>query len=76
VLVRDLGGLADLNEVMHCITSLAELAVQNALSLSTRVLTERYGQPIGEESGLPQELLVIAWANWAAGNSMHLPTLI
>jgi glutamate-ammonia-ligase adenylyltransferase len=59
ILMRDLGGLADLNEVMRCITALAELAVQHALSFATRVLAEQYGQPIGEESRLPQELLVV-----------------
>ena len=58
-LMRDLGGLSDLNEVMQCMTSLAEITVQRALSFATRALTEQYGQPIGVESGLPQELLVI-----------------
>ncbi len=67
ILMRDLGGLADLNEVISCITFLAELAIQQALSFATRSVTEIYGQPIGEETGLPQELIVIGMGKLGGG---------
>jgi glutamate-ammonia-ligase adenylyltransferase len=67
ILMRDLGSLADLNEVMQCMTALAELAVQKALKFATDTLTEQYGQPIGAESGSPQELLVIGMGKLGGG---------
>ena len=59
LLTRDLAGLANLDEVMRCMTTLAELSLQHAQSFVMHSLTEQYGQPIGEISGLPQEMLVI-----------------
>ena len=67
ILMRDLGGLANLNEVMQCMTSLAELAVQRALEFATHSLTQHHGQPIGAESGLPQELLVVGMGKLGGG---------
>jgi glutamate-ammonia-ligase adenylyltransferase len=67
ILMRDLNGLADLNEVMSCITSLAELGVRQALSFITRSLTEIHGQPIGADSGLLQELTVIGMGKLGGG---------
>lgn len=67
ILIRDLGGLADLKEVMDCMTYLAELAIQHALSFATRSLTDIHGQPIGAESGLPQELIVIGMGKLGGG---------
>jgi glutamate-ammonia-ligase adenylyltransferase len=67
LLVRDLGGLADLDEVMQCMTALAELTVQRALEFTTRALTEQYGQPIGAESGAVQEMLVIGMGKLGGG---------
>jgi glutamate-ammonia-ligase adenylyltransferase len=67
ILTRDLGGLADLNEVMQCMTALAELAVQRALNLAHRILAEQHGQAIGSESGTPQELLVIGMGKLGGG---------
>ncbi|MBI5660509.1 MAG: bifunctional [glutamate--ammonia ligase]-adenylyl-L-tyrosine phosphorylase/[glutamate--ammonia-ligase] adenylyltransferase [Nitrosomonadales bacterium] len=59
LLARDLGGLADLDEVMHCMTALAELAIQRAQDLVMQSLVDQYGQPIGAASGKPQTLLVV-----------------
>ena len=67
LLMRDLGGLADLNEVMSCMTSLAELALQRALKFATLAIVEQYGQPVGNESGLVQELLVIGMGKLGGG---------
>ena len=67
ILIRDLGGLADLNEVMQIMTALAELAVQRALHFATQLLTEQHGQPVGAESGAAQELLVIGMGKLGGG---------
>jgi glutamate-ammonia-ligase adenylyltransferase len=58
LICRDLAGLADLTEVMHTTSDLAEVCILATLSyLDTP--HERYGQPIGEESGAVQHLLVV-----------------
>lgn len=59
LILRDLNGLADLNEVMHTITALAEVCVQRAQACLMQAMQQQYGSPIGETSGTPQELLVI-----------------
>ncbi len=59
LLTRDLGGLADLDEVMSCMSALAELVVRRAQAFVMQALMAQYGQPIGATSGLPQEMLVI-----------------
>ena len=60
LMLRDLSQLADLTEVMHSMTHLAELAVESAIPPIEHDLIQRYGQPIGTESRLPQSLLVVA----------------
>ncbi len=67
LIVRDLGGLADLDEVMHCMTALAEIATRRALESAMRSLGELYGEPIGNETGLPQQLLVIGMGKLGGG---------
>ncbi len=59
LLTRDLGGLADLDEVMSSMSALAELVVRRAQAFVMQSLVTQYGQPIGATSGLPQEMLVI-----------------
>ena len=59
LLTRDLGGLADLNEVIASMTALAELTVQRAQISAMQVMEQQYGQPIGAESCKPQQLLII-----------------
>ncbi len=59
VLTRDLNGLSNLDEVMTCMTALAELTVKQAQNCAMQSLIEVYGQPIGAESGKTQELLII-----------------
>lgn len=67
IIVRDLGGLADLDEVMSCITALAEITVQRALDFSVNALAEQFGQPIGTETGTVQQLLVIGMGKLGGG---------
>lgn len=58
LIARDLGGLADLEEVVSTITGLAEFALRTALPTVCRALAQ-YGQPIGEDSGEVQTLIVV-----------------
>ena len=59
LLARDLGGLANLDEIMSCMSELAELSLQRVQSLVMEKLVHQYGQPIGNMSGNPQQMLVI-----------------
>jgi len=59
LILRDLNGLADLNEVMHTMTALAEVSVQHAQACLMQTMQQQFGSPIGESSGTTQELLVI-----------------
>ncbi|MGB8516601.1 MAG: bifunctional [glutamate--ammonia ligase]-adenylyl-L-tyrosine phosphorylase/[glutamate--ammonia-ligase] adenylyltransferase [Gallionella sp.] len=67
LILRDLNGLADLNEVMRAMTALAELCVQYAQSCLTSVLQSQYGIPFGELSNMPQQLLVIGMGKLGGG---------
>ena len=67
LIMRDLGGLCDLSEVMRAMTTLAELTVRRAHSFTMQNLVTQFGQPIGAESGTPQELLVIGMGKLGGG---------
>ena len=56
---RDLGGRAELAEVLATISDFADFAVQTHLTAITAELAELHGTPIGAESGQPQEMIVI-----------------
>ncbi|MBP7579558.1 MAG: bifunctional [glutamate--ammonia ligase]-adenylyl-L-tyrosine phosphorylase/[glutamate--ammonia-ligase] adenylyltransferase, partial [Vogesella sp.] len=58
LITRDHAGLADLHEVVTTISLLADFAVQTTLPVARRALAN-LGDPIGEESGEVQELIVI-----------------
>jgi glutamate-ammonia-ligase adenylyltransferase len=67
VLARDLGGLADLAEVTGTMTALAEIALGAALERLTAWLQDQHGRPLGEESGRPQNLLVVGMGKLGGG---------
>jgi glutamate-ammonia-ligase adenylyltransferase len=67
LILRDLNGLADLNEVMQAMTALAEICVQQAQACLMQSLRTQFGNPIGEASGMPQELLVIGMGKLGGG---------
>lgn len=71
LIVRDLNGLADLNEVMHVVSALAEVALQHALLHLTLWLEAQYGVPIGEESGESQRLIVVGMGK-LGGNELNV----
>jgi glutamate-ammonia-ligase adenylyltransferase len=59
IAVRDLGGVADLNETMRDVSDLADGLVSGALDWWMTRFTQRFGQPIGEESGEPQKMVIL-----------------
>ena len=67
LLTRDLNGLANLNEVMACMTSLAELCLQHAHAFLMQDLVTHFGQPIGALSGVPQHLLIVGMGKLGGG---------
>lgn len=59
LIARDLSGLADLNEVVTSMSEFADFAIRTHLSALTAEMTVAHGIPIGEDSGKPQEMIVI-----------------
>lgn len=62
LITRDIGGLADLNEVMSTMTDLAEVSINFSLRHHYNWLAqpERFGDPIGKADQKKQSLLVVA----------------
>jgi len=67
LILRDLNGLADLEEVMQTMTTLAEVCVQRAHTCQTQELQTQFGKPRGEASAAVQQLLVIAMGKLGGG---------
>ncbi|MBI3222520.1 MAG: bifunctional [glutamate--ammonia ligase]-adenylyl-L-tyrosine phosphorylase/[glutamate--ammonia-ligase] adenylyltransferase [Nitrosomonadales bacterium] len=67
LILRDLNGLADLQEVMQAMTALAEICVQHGLACVTQSLRQQFGDPLGESNGSAQELLVIGMGKLGGG---------
>ena len=67
LILRDLNGLADLDEVMLAMTALAEICVQQAQSCVMRLLQAQFGEPIGLQSQTPQQLLIIGMGKLGGG---------
>ena len=59
IVERDLAGLADLSEVLAAISQFADFALQTHLQALKLDMQALYGVPIGEESGLAQEMVII-----------------
>ena len=57
--VRDLSGTTDLNQVLYSISAFADFAVQTHLAARHAECVAQHGQPIGSESGQPQQMLVL-----------------
>ncbi|MFA6972251.1 MAG: bifunctional [glutamate--ammonia ligase]-adenylyl-L-tyrosine phosphorylase/[glutamate--ammonia-ligase] adenylyltransferase, partial [Gallionella sp.] len=67
LILRDLNGLGDLNEVMQAMTALAEIVVQQAQVCLMESLQTQFGAPIGEVNKTVQELLVIGMGKLGGG---------
>jgi glutamate-ammonia-ligase adenylyltransferase len=57
---RDLDGRADLDEVVTAMSRFADFAVQTHLAELMAELTAVHGVPVGDESGRPQQMMVLA----------------
>ena len=57
---RDLNGCADLAEVVESMTGFADFAIQTHLRELMQDMVALHGMPIGHESGLEQQLIVLA----------------
>ena len=58
-IARDIAGLADLDEVVTTISALAEVAIERGVAILHAGFVERYGEPLGADSGTPQSLHVV-----------------
>jgi glutamate-ammonia-ligase adenylyltransferase len=67
LILRDLNGLGDLNEVMQAMTALAEIVVRQAQVCLMKTLVAQFGSPIGANSQAAQELLVIGMGKLGGG---------
>jgi glutamate-ammonia-ligase adenylyltransferase len=64
---RDLGGRADLAEVVGTISAFADFAVHTHLTALAAEMAAVHGTPIGEESGKPQEMIVLGMGKLGGG---------
>ena len=64
---RDLGGQADLAEVVDTMTAFGDFAVQTHLAAITSDLIALHGTPTGEESGEAQEMIVLGMGKLGGG---------
>jgi glutamate-ammonia-ligase adenylyltransferase len=56
---RDLNGAADLHEVITTISDFADFVIQTHLQHLMQDMLDNHGQPIGDDSGEAQELIVL-----------------
>lgn len=66
ILWRDFCRLADTRETVRDTSLLADACIEEALAYSARNLEQRFGVPIGSESGDPQQLIVLAMGKLGA----------
>ena len=71
LITRDLGGLANLEEVVTTISTLAEIAVELSVSHLEAQLAADYGVPIGADSGQIQHLHVVGMGK-LGGNELNV----
>ena len=64
---RDLGGQADLAEVVDTMTAFGDFVVQTHLAAITSDLIALHGTPTGEESGEAQEMIVLGMGKLGGG---------
>ncbi|MBD8543491.1 bifunctional [glutamate--ammonia ligase]-adenylyl-L-tyrosine phosphorylase/[glutamate--ammonia-ligase] adenylyltransferase [Oxalobacteraceae sp. CFBP 8761] len=67
IVARDLGGQADLDEVVTAMTDFADFAIQTHVASLMAELVAAHGMPVGEDSGRPQHLIVLAMGKQGGG---------
>lgn len=67
IIERDLDGRADLDEVVTAMSRFADFAVQTHLAELMAEMTASHGMPVGQESGRPQQMMVLAMGKHGGG---------
>lgn len=67
IVERDLGGRAGLDEVVTAISRFADFAVRRHLDELHAAMCDAHGIPIGEESGRPQQMIVVGMGKLGGG---------
>lgn len=67
IVTRDLAGLADLDEVVGAMTAFADFAIRTHVDTLMAEMVAAHGMPLGEESGRPQHLMVLAMGKQGGG---------
>jgi [glutamine synthetase] adenylyltransferase / [glutamine synthetase]-adenylyl-L-tyrosine phosphorylase len=67
IIERDLGGRADLDEVVTTMTRFADFAIARHTAALMDEMVALHGAPVGEESGRPQQLIVLAMGKQGGG---------
>lgn len=67
IVARDLGGQADLDEVITAMTDFADFAIQTHVASLMAELVTAHGMPVGDDSGRPQHLIVLAMGKQGGG---------
>lgn len=67
LMVRDLSGMAPLEEVVSAMTVLADLCVEQAYRSAVRDLLPTHGTPRDPATGLPQEMIIIGMGKLGGG---------
>ena len=67
IIERDLNGQADLAEVVAAMTALADFAIRTQLGALMDEMVALHGMPFGAESGLPQQMMVLAMGKQGGG---------
>ncbi|MES1986513.1 MAG: bifunctional [glutamate--ammonia ligase]-adenylyl-L-tyrosine phosphorylase/[glutamate--ammonia-ligase] adenylyltransferase, partial [Pseudomonadota bacterium] len=66
IIVRDLNGLANLQEVMRTTSNLAECAINTSIDYLNTWLVDAFGQPV-DAQGYPQSFIVIGMGKLGGG---------
>jgi [glutamine synthetase] adenylyltransferase / [glutamine synthetase]-adenylyl-L-tyrosine phosphorylase len=67
IIRRDLEGLADLDEVVTAMTRFADFAIARHLDELMAEMVALHGQPAGQDSGRPQQMIVLAMGKQGGG---------
>jgi glutamate-ammonia-ligase adenylyltransferase len=67
IIERDLEGRADLDEVVTAMTRFADFAIARHSASLMDEMVAAHGQPVGDESGRPQQLIVLAMGKQGGG---------
>ena len=70
ILWRDHAGLASIEEAFEALSELADSCIRAAVGIASAALEPKYGVPMGEESGEPQSMVVLAMGK-LGGNELN-----